>query len=774
LKLTEKRTKYSWILVLSVTLILPSAFAQNTKTAEREAMFYKYMGFAGMVKGGLIEAHWMADGNSFWYAEGEPDNTAIYKIDPVANTKEPLFDTERLRDALTPLLGHEPPYKGLPFATFSFLDQSETAIKFNVEKREFICSFDDFSIKPAPVLSEAEKERMIPRFVRKGIMDGLPPVMEVLSPDRQWFLGTKDCNLYLRSTYDGRCEPLTCDGVEFQEWDIQVGFWPENSLNWSPDSQKVVAAKVDTRGVHRLPVVHWLKQKEEVEWIPYPKTGGKMPFLELYVVDIFSKKKVKIDTGDVPDQNLSAVGWLPDGSEYIFVRTDRPRKNLELIAADPEKGSSRVILTETSDTFLSSTWGANIKFIDGGSKFLWIAERDNWAHLYLYDIQGNLIRRLTRGSFPVVRVVTVDEEEGWIYFTAHAESSLYDTHLYRVDMQGKNFKRLTEAPGQHDLSIYLSVLGMLKGEGVRFSPSMEFFLDSHSSTDNPPATELRKADGTLVREISGANIDALQALNWSPPEEFVVKADDGQTDIYGILYKPYDFDSSKKYPVIDNIYNGPQTTWVPRTFTDARLVSAQALAQLGFIVFQVDGRGTTDRSKEFQDVVYRNFGRNEIPDHVAALKQLAAKRPYMDLGRVGIYGASFGGYMTLRAMLLASDVYHVAVSAAPVVDLYDIGAGSAEGYMGLIENNKEGYEYASSVNKASNLKGKLLLIHGTNDVNAPFSATMKMVEAFIRAGKPFDLLVLPEQSHWVRGKSAIFRLEAQRKYFQEHLKPENN
>ncbi|MBN1223956.1 MAG: S9 family peptidase [Candidatus Aminicenantes bacterium] len=766
--------KHCFILMAFLVILNLSAVSGGAKGVEREAMFYKYLGFAGMVKGGHIDAHWMEDGNSFWYAEGEPANVVIHKVDPVANTKKPLFDTEKLRASLTTVLGHEPPYKGLPFTTFSFLDQGETAISFAVEKRDFICSLEDYSVTAAPVLSDAERERTIPRFLRKGMMDGLPPVMETLSPDGKWFLGTKDFNLYLRSTYDGRIEPLTCDGAEFQEWDIQVGFWPEKSLNWSPDSLRVVAAKIDSNGVHRLPVVHWLKQKEEVEWIPYPKTGGKTPLTELYFVDIHSGKRVRIDTGDDPNQNLAAVGWLPDGSEYIFARTDRPLKKLQLMAADPEEGNSRIILTETSDTFLSSTWSANIKFIEGGTKFLWLAERDNWAHIYFYDLQGNLIRRLTRGSFPVVRVVAVDEEEGWIYFTAHAESRLYDTHLYRVDMQGKNFERLTEAQGQHDLSIYLSLLGMLKGEGVRFSPSMEYFLDSHSSTDRAPATELRKADGTLVRIISEANIDALQAIKWSSPEEFIVKADDGQTNIYGILYKPYDFDPGKKYPVIDNIYNGPQTTWVPRTFSDARLVSAQALAQLGFIVFQVDGRGTTDREKEFQDVVYRNFGRNEIPDHVAALRQLAAERPYMDLDRVGIYGASFGGYMTLRAMLLAPDVYHVAVSSAPVVDLYDIGAGSAEAYMGLIEDNREGYEYASSLDKAGNLRGKLLLIHGTNDVNAPFSATMKMVEALVRAGRPFDLVVLPEQSHWVRGKSALFMLEAQRKYFQEHLKPENN
>ena len=762
------------MMILSFVLHSSLIWAQDKGQAEREAMFYHYLGFASLVKGGMIEAHWMADGNSFWYAEGAPDKTVIFKVDSLANNKEPLFDTERLCQALTPLLGHVPPYQGLPFKEFTFLDKSEKAIKFSVENIEFICQLDTYTITPAPAPSKEEKERTIPRFVRKGIMAGLPDVMEVLSPNRQWFLGVKNHNLYLRSTYDGRIEQLTFDGIKDHEWDIQIGFWPANSPNWSPDSLKVVAAKIDNRKVPLLPVVHWLKQKEEVEWIHYTRTGGPLPMTELCIVDILSKKKIKVDTGDKPDQQISAVGWLPDGSEYIFSRIDREMKKLDLMAVDPYTGSTRTILTETSKTFLSFVGGGNIKFLEGGKKFIWTSERDGWAHFYLYDINGKLLRQLTKGTFPVVRIIEVDEKAGWIHFTAHVEKRLYDTHLYRVDLQGKNFKRLTESLGQHDLSLYLTAVGLLKGEGVRFSPSKQFFLDTHSSIDRPPTTELRRADGTLVQIISEANIDALKGLKWSPPEEFIVKAADGKTDLYGVLYKPYDFDPNKKYPVIDYIYNGPQTTWVPRTFTDGRGVAAQALAQLGFIVFMVDGRGTTDREKEFQDVVYRNFGRNEIPDHVAALRQLAEDRPYMDLDRVGVYGASFGGYMTIRAMLLAPDVYHVAVSSAPVVDLYDIHAGSAEAFMGLLENNKEGYEYASSIRLAGNLKGKLLLIHGTSDVNAPFSATMKLAEAFIRAGKPYDLIVLPGQTHFVSGKSAIYLMEVQRRYFQEHLKPYKN
>jgi dipeptidyl aminopeptidase/acylaminoacyl peptidase len=272
----------------------------------------------------------------------------------------------------------------------------------------------------------------------------------------------------------------------------------------------------------------------------------------------------------------------------------------------------------------------------------------------------------------------------------------------------------------------------------------------------------------LVTTLAKSDASGLSAIDWHPPEEFTVKAADGITDLYGVLYRPHDFDPAKRYPVVDNIYNGPQTTWVPRTFANGVGIGAQAMAQLGFVVFVVDGRGTPERGKAFQDVVYGNFGRNEIPDHVAALRALAKDRPYLDLTRVGVTGGSFGGYMTIRAMLLAPEVYHVGVARAPVVDLYD---ANVERYMGLPQEHRDAYEYGSSLRLAGNLRGKLLLIHGSNDINATFSATMKLVEAFARAGRPYDLIILPEQDHALNGVSAAYSSAATNRYLVEHLKP---
>ena len=486
-----------------------------------------------------------------------------------------------------------------------------------------------------------------------------------------------------------------------------------------------------------------------------------MPRTELHVVDVLAKTAVPVDLGE-EDHQLFVIGWTPDGSELLFLRMSREFKKLDLMAADPNTGAARVVLEETQDTFIKGIasnpgWTQLFTLLPDGERFLWISERDGWDHLYLYNLDGTLIRRLTDGEFPVLGVTSVDPEEGWVYFTAHAEERVYDTHLYRVGLDGKGFTRLTEATGQH---------------AVAFSPSKQYFIDIHSTVARAPTTELRAADGRLIRTLYTADTDALADLRWSPPEEFIVKADDGETELHGVMYKPHDFDPRRRYPVLDYIYNGPQTTWVPRTFTDGRGVRAAALAQLGFITFLVDGRGTTERGKAFQDVVYLEFGSHEIPDHVATLKQLGGERAYMDLGRVGIFGGSWGGYMTVRAMLTAPHVYHAGVATNGVMDHYDHMAYAIEPYMGLPQNNPTAYEASSSHPYADKLEGKLLLIHSTSDVNATFSATMKIVESFVRAGKPYDLVVFPEQNHWPAGASQRYYMEASRRYFQEHLKPQ--
>jgi dipeptidyl aminopeptidase/acylaminoacyl peptidase len=357
----------------------------------------------------------------------------------------------------------------------------------------------------------------------------------------------------------------------------------------------------------------------------------------------------------------------------------------------------------------------------------------------------------------------VDDKTGWIYFTAHGNRQRpYDTHLYRVNLSGKSFARLTEATGQHE---------------VQFFPSKEFFLDTHSGVNRLPSVELKTADGTLLRTLSKANFDDFKELQWTAPEEFVVKAADGKTDLYGVLYKPYDFDPSKRYPVIEVIYGGP---WESECVRSNLLPlgwgqTALELAQLGFITFVVDGRGTPERGKEFQDVVYGNIGRYEIPDHTAALKQLAEKRPYMDLNHVGVFGHSFGGYLALRALLLSPDVYHVAVCSDGSEGPPAYSPVDSEPYLGSPQKNRERYDYASNLWLVGNLKGKLLFIYGSFGGGPFFSDSffMKTLDALMRVDKPFDLLVVPDRPHsMLNVPRKNYWRRAMGRYFQEHLMPE--
>ncbi|MEO8449939.1 MAG: DPP IV N-terminal domain-containing protein [Gemmatimonadota bacterium] len=726
--------------------------AQQAAPNHRDAVYRAVLEFPSLVKGGVVVPQWMADSSSFWYADSMPDRTVIYRVDARKNERTPLFDTPRLRRSLASALGHEPPYAGLPFSAFTFAN-AERSVRFSLEGRDWLLDRDSYQITPAAAVTAAERERTTAQLVRRGFPTTGPDLFEVASPDRHWFATERSANLWVRSALDGRAEPLTRDTAKTLVWSVA-------GAKWAPNGLRIAAIRTNLTGVAVVPILHWLKPTEEVEWYPFTKVGGPMPRNEVYLIDVLRKEPVRVDLGSGADNYVSIVGWLPDGSELLVLRMSRDFKRLDLLAANPVSGATRLVLTESSDTFIKGIganpgWANLVTPLEDGKRLVLISERDGWDHLYLYDLTGTLIKRLTSGTWPVLRVIATDVKGGWVYFTGHAESRLYDTHVYRVKLDGTGFARLTEGNGQHH---------------AVFSPSKTYFVDTYSSIDRPPTTEVRSVEGKLVQTIARATIDSLKALGWKEPEEYIVKAADGTTDLYGNLYKPFDFDPARKYPVVEYIYGGPQTVNATKTFSQA-WVAEQALAQLGFIVVVVDGRGTPERGRAFQDFVYKNFGRNEITDHVAALKGVAASRPYMDMSRVGIYGGSWGGYMTVRAMVTAPETYSVGIATFPVGDLYDHAASAIEPYMGLIANNRDGYEHGSSLRMAGNLKGKLLLIGGTNDVNATFSATIKLVDAFTRANRPYDLRVFAEQNHSLAGVNDYWRATV-RDYFVKYLKPE--
>ena len=555
---------------------------------------------------------------------------------------------------------------------------------------------------------------------------------------------------------DGEEEVLTEGGLPDFGWSL-----PEGAR--SPAGPIWLARRADLRDVHHLSLPDYSQGIPELRWVPYIKTGDVFPNTELFLFDLERGSRVRVALGDDPEIYVWIAGWRVDGSEVLLLRLTRDAKQLDLLAADVSTGRTRVILTETRETFVAgldfAMGGYRSWFTDLGDDrwFIWRSERAGFAHLYLYSFEGRLLKQLTQGEFVVDRVEAIDREHDLLFFSASTEASPYDRQIYRVGLDGTGLLRLTEAPGRHEAS---------------FSPSRKVFIDTHSSAVRPPISELRSCAGELLRVLEEASIVGLKALSWSPPEPFVARAADGVTDLHGVLYKPYDFDPQRSYPLIDYIYAGPFLSVVQHSFVgEGNLPNrARALAQMGFVVFMLDARGTPGRGKAFQDVTYGCVGRHEIADHVAVLEQLARDRPYLDRDRVGVVGASWGGYFAVRAMFTAPEVFQVGVSIAPG-DLTE-AALINEPYMDLPSRNPEGYEFGSVLHGAEDLEGRLLLVHGTSDVNAPFSTTMRIVDALVRANRPHDLVVLPGEDHYFRGPGGNYMWDRALHFLWEHLAPQ--
>ena len=538
--------------------------------------------------------------------------------------------------------------------------------------------------------------------------------------------------------------------------------WGLPPTAWSPDGRWLLAMRRDERAVHPLPLVDYTTALETTRVVPYAKPGTALPRTELHLIEprTAQVRRVALDTGEA---YVWPVGWTADGREALALRLTRDAKRLDLLAADARTGAVRVVVREERPaTFVAgldfAAEGIERQYVPlaDGRRFLWLSERDGWRHVYEYDLGGRLLRQVTRGAFPVHRVAYADARTGAVYVVASADPARpYDRQLYRADRGRAGLAALTTAPGVH---------------AVLFSPNGAYYLDRHSSVDRPPVAELRRADGRLVRVVDSADVGALRGAGYVPPEPFRALAADGTTPIYGVLYKPAGFEPGRRYPVVDYIYAGPWLSIYPASYapTPQQRIAA-ALARMGYVVAVLDARGTPGRGKSFQDATYGRIGQLEIPDHVAALRQAAAARPYMDATRMGIAGHSWGGYFALRGMLTAPDVFAVGYAGAPG-ELTE-GTLINEPYMGLIERNRAGYDAALNAPLAARLRGRLKLMHGTGDVNAPFSTTMRMADAFIRAGRPFDLLVMPGQPHNAPDPYGRYYREDLRRYFAAHLPP---
>jgi len=557
------------------------------------------------------------------------------------------------------------------------------------------------------------------------------PRPQAESPDGKWSASIRDYNLYVKNLETNEEIAFTEDGTEENAY--------SERFYWSPDSTKLLVLrriKGDDRKVYIIESSPDDQLQPKLHNYSYLKPGDKIPIDKPHLFHISDRLHIPIPDDLFPNPwSISEIRWSPDSSRFTFLYNQRGHQVLRIISMDAATGQPRAIVDEQSKSFIDYAGKQYSHYIDDTNEIIWMSERDGWNHLYLYDSEtGKVKNQITKGSWVVRRVDNVDEEKRQIWFQAggiRPEQDPYYIHFCRVNFDGSSLVVMTRSNGTHDIT---------------FSPDRRFFLDRWSRVDQPPVTELRSAeDGKLVFELERADWSMLLATGWRPPERFTAKGRDGKTDIYGIIIRPSNFDSGKEYPVIEKIYAGPQGAFVPKSF--GLQIQERTIAELGFIVVQMDGMGTSYRSKAFHNVCWKNLGDSGFPDRIPWMKAAAAKYPYMDLTRVGIYGGSAGGQSALRALLAFGDFYKVGVADCGCHDNRMDKIWWNELWMGWPVGPE--YEEQSNVTQAHNLKGKLFLTVGELDRNVDPASTMQVVNALIKADKDFDMLIVPGGGHGI-------------------------
>jgi dipeptidyl aminopeptidase/acylaminoacyl peptidase len=568
------------------------------------------------------------------------------------------------------------------------------------------------------------------------------------SPDGRWRASLRDHNLWITDTTSGQQFALSDDGKPGDSY--------SENVYWSPDSAKLVALRTekgDERQVYLIESSPADQLQPKLHSFKYLKPGDKIDISKPHVFDVASRAQIHLSDDLFSNPwSVREIRWAADSSRFTFLYNQRGHQVLRVISVDSQSGEARAIIDEQSPTFIDYNSKTFTHYLDETNEIIWMSERDGWNHLYLYDASsGEVKNQITKGSWVVRGVDRVDAEQRQIWFRAggiEPDQDPYYVHHCRIGFDGTGLVKLTEGDGTHE---------------IEYSPNREFLIDTYSRVDMPAVTELRQVDdGRLVCELEQADWSELLATGWQVPERFVAKGRDGQTDIYGVIYRPSQFDENRKYPVIESIYAGPQGASVPKRFSSYH--DAQGLAELGFIVVQIDGMGTNYRSKAFHDVCWKNLADAGLPDRISWIEAAAAKYPYIDTTRVGIYGTSAGGQNALAALLAHPDFYTAAVASCGCHDNRMDKIWWNELWMGWPVGPH--YDASSNVTNAHKLRGNLLLIVGELDRNVDPASTMQVAAALIKAGKDFELVVIPGAGHGLGGSYGHRRLQD---FFVRHL-----
>ncbi|GAA3985834.1 S9 family peptidase [Mucilaginibacter dorajii] len=704
-----------------------------------------------------IRPNWLP-GDKFWYRVLTARGSEFVLVDPVKKTREAAFDHEKLAQVLSAASGNKyEPYM-LPFQTITFSADGKT-VSFFADGKHWQYDLGTDMITPGTDKAKPERGGFPGR---RGKME------EVLSPDGNRAAFIKDYNLWVRDVKTGKQTQLTTDGIKDFGYATDNAGWQSSDaaiLRWSPDSKKIATFKQDQRKVNSMYLVTTNVGSPTLKEWKYALPGNEIAMISRVIIDVDNPKVIALQVA--PDAHRATlsddisssgtfddVDWSADGNKLAFVSTSRDHKNEKFRIADAATGAVKEVFEETVKTQYESGWGAiNWKYLAKTNEIIWFSERDNWGHLYLYDaLTGKVKNQITKGDFVVTKLLKVDEKNRVVYFIADGleNENPYFSQLCKVGFDGKHFAVLSPEEGNHNVTL---------------SPGGGYFVDSYSKPDVAPVTVLRDLNGKLITDLEKGDVSRLVATGWHAPTPVKLIANDGKTDIYGLVFTPTKMDGGKKYPVIDYIYPGPQGGSVGSWSFAASRGDNQSLAELGFIVVVIEGTSNPLRSKSFHDMSYGNMSENTLPDQIVSIRQLSAKYP-MDTTKVGIWGHSGGGFATAAAMFRYPDFFKVGISESGNHDNRNYEDDWGERYDGLIANSN--YDAHANENYAKNLKGKLMLAHGLMDNNVPPYNTLLVVEALEKANKDYDLVVFPNSPHGY-GAYSPYMMRRRWDYFVKNL-----
>ncbi|HEX5113562.1 MAG TPA: DPP IV N-terminal domain-containing protein [Pseudonocardiaceae bacterium] len=689
-----------------------------------------------LVLGGRVRPRWLDGGARFWYTVDTPAGRRFVVVDPAAGTREPAFDHDRLAKALAVASGEDVDAAALPFPAVAI---TPGAVEFDAFGAHWRCALDTYECQ------------------QSATRPGNP--LEIPSPDGRYAIYRAGHDLRLRTMDDSTDTALTTDGSA----DLDYGANPDYlmystllgklglphlppALAWSPDGRQVFTHRTDQRGVREA---HLLRAAPPGGGPPClitqraAATGDeRIPLAEFVVIDVSTGEIIRADAPPEPMPTVSPIfqrwaWWADDGSAVYYLSWTRDGHTLRLNRLDPGTGAVTTLVTETGATRVEpgqyQLQPPVVRVLSGGDEVLWYSQRDGWGHLYLHSRVGTPPVGVTSGEWAVREILHVDEHERVVWFVASGlvDGSPYRRSVCRVGLDGAGFTRITDDRLDHAATV---------------PPGAGYFVDSASTHDTPPVITVRDWSGRVLVELEHADVTELYRTGWRPPEQFRATGADGVTDVHGLLYLPRDFDPARRYPVIDTPYGIPVANRVSPAFDPGFYgADAEALAALGFAVIAVDGRGSPGRDKAFHDASYGDLASAcGLADHVAALRELAATRPWLDLTRVGVVGMSGGGFAAVRAMLDFPDVFTVGVAESGMHDFRLVNPGLAEPYNGP---TADALAAASNVDQVDRLSGKLMLVHGGLDDRVPPALTLRLVERLVAADKDVDLLVIPDADH---------------------------